>query len=244
MLIDGRSSRILYGNKHRRTYKAMSMIKLSSLFPIYVNNQGVTHTFLAIHRHMQRPDLQVRMVVPNCERSLRGSNIVEAIPSLLKKIYYRSANAPRGMAQKRFLKDLKDFDAAYLKYNSDIAFTYQEADLFAFPSLEEGSPLVTYEAMAHGLPILTSPMGAGGVVREGIDGLVVSPYEEDAWVEALRKLANSPDLRAKFGVSARKRAKEFTWEKVGQRRAAIVQQRLTPQLVTSGRQQDNLSLMF
>jgi glycosyltransferase involved in cell wall biosynthesis len=411
---DGRSSQILYGNKRRRIYKAMSMIKLSSLFPIYVNNQGVTHTFLSINRHMQRPDLQVRMVVPNCERSLRGSNIVEAVPSLLKKLYYRSANAPTGIAQKRFLKDLKDFDAAYLwpatsvgtfkavkqldkpiflerfncytgkakrlldeayqrlgvqpqhiitfdhilneqaevqladfifcpspevkksfqelgicedkliltsygwspqrfpnlpadkphrdqitvlfvgnicvrkgahlllraweragikgrlmlcgrmepviaetcdsilkrpdvvhvKYNSNVAFTYHEADLFAFPSLEEGSPLVAYEAMAHGLPMLTSPMGAGGVVRDGIDGMIVSPYDEDAWVEALRKLAHSPDLRAKFGVSARKRAKEFTWEKVAQRRAALVQQKLNPQLVTSVRQQDNLTLTF
>jgi glycosyltransferase involved in cell wall biosynthesis len=87
-------------------------------------------------------------------------------------------------------------------------------------------------------------MGAGGVVRDGIDGMIVSPYDEDAWVEALRKLAHSPDLRAKFGVSARKRAKEFTWEKVAQRRAALVQQKLNPQLVTSVRQQDNLTLTF
>jgi glycosyltransferase involved in cell wall biosynthesis len=45
-------------------------------------------------------------------------------------------------------------DVIHRDYTSDIAFAYREADFFAFPSLEEGSPLVTYEAMANGLPVL------------------------------------------------------------------------------------------
>ena len=55
-------------------------------------------------------------------------------------------------------------DVIHRDYTSDIALAYREADFFAFPSLEEGGPLVTYEAMANGLPVLTSPMRAGGVV--------------------------------------------------------------------------------
>lgn len=113
-------------------------------------------------------------------------------------------------------------DVVHYEYSTDYAFAYREADIFAFPSLEEGSPLVGYEAMAHGLPMLVSPMGAGGIVRDGIDGMIISPYDHDAWVEALRKLAYSPELRTQFGNSAREQAKEFTWEKVAARRAAFV----------------------
>jgi len=108
-------------------------------------------------------------------------------------------------------------DVVHYPYNPDISFAYKTADIFAFPSLEEGSPLVIYEAMAHGLPSLVSPMGAGGIVREGIDGLIVSPYDEDAWIESLQKLADSPELRKSFGASASVRAEEFTWQKVATR---------------------------
>ncbi|WP_242718642.1 glycosyltransferase [Microcoleus vaginatus] len=95
-----------------------------------------------------------------------------------------------------------------------IAFAYREADFFAFPSLEEGSPLVTYEAMANGLPVLTSPMGAGGVVRDGKDGIIVSPYDEEALVTGLQQLAGCAELRLGMSDSARERAQEFTWEKL------------------------------
>jgi glycosyltransferase involved in cell wall biosynthesis len=111
---------------------------------------------------------------------------------------------------------------------SDIALAYREADFFAFPSLEEGSPLVTYEAMANCLPVLTSPMGAGGVARDGKDGIIVSPYDEEALVTGLQQLAGCAELRLRMSDSARERAQEFTWEKVARRRAQLVLERLKP----------------
>ena len=117
-------------------------------------------------------------------------------------------------------------DVVWHKYNSDIGRAYRQADVFAFPSLEEGSPLVTYEAMAHGLPVLVSPMGAGGIVRNGIDGMVIPPYDQERWIEALRKLSTDADLRRHFGDSARKQADEYTWDKVGRRRAGEIIKRL------------------
>src|SRR5437660_678809 len=47
-----------------------------------------------------------------------------------------------------------------------ISSAYAAADVFVFPTLEEGSPLVVMEAMAQGLPVLTSPMGAGEILRD------------------------------------------------------------------------------
>lgn len=72
--------------------------------------------------------------------------------------------------------------------------------------------MVTYEAMANGLPVLTSPMGAGSIVRDGKDGIIVSPYDEEALVTGLQQLAGCAELRLWMSDSARDRAQEFRWE--------------------------------
>lgn len=119
-------------------------------------------------------------------------------------------------------------DVEHRDFQSDYTSIYQAADIFALPSLEEGSPLVTYEAMGNGLPILASPMGAGGIVRDGTDGLIVPPYAEEQWIAALRSLAADRDLRQQMGAAARQRAAEFTWDKVAASRAAALTAKLQP----------------
>ena len=92
------------------------------------------------------------------------------------------------------------------------------ADIFAFASLEEGDPLVTYEAASQGLAILTTPAGAGRLVRDGVEGIVLDPHDRDAWVQSLRSLAGDPGLRARLGAAARDRASSFGWSKVAKAR--------------------------
>jgi len=103
-----------------------------------------------------------------------------------------------------------------------ISSAYAAADVFVFPTLEEGSPLVVMEAMAQGLPVLTSPMGAGEILRDGIEGLVLDPYDRDGWVGAIRQLATDSALRERLGDAARRRAQDFTWDKVGARRRELL----------------------
>jgi glycosyltransferase involved in cell wall biosynthesis len=103
---------------------------------------------------------------------------------------------------------------------------FRLADVFAFPSLEEGGPLVTYEAMACGIPVLVSPMGAGRIVRHEQDGFVLEPYRSEAWEDTLRRLAADAELRRHLGKSARSRAAEFTWDRVGRQRAAVLLDRM------------------
>jgi glycosyltransferase involved in cell wall biosynthesis len=102
----------------------------------------------------------------------------------------------------RYQSILNRPDVVYLGFKNDISSAFKEADVFVFPSLEEGGPLVTYEAMANGLAILTSPMGGGTPIRDGLDGLIINPYDEQALVNALQTLANSPELRQALGISA------------------------------------------
>jgi len=88
---------------------------------------------------------------------------------------------------------------------------YQQADLFVFPSIEEGSALVTYEALACGLPVVTTP-NAGSVVRDGVEGFIVPIRDVDALAAALERLRADERLRREMGRVARARAEEFTWE--------------------------------
>jgi glycosyltransferase involved in cell wall biosynthesis len=117
-------------------------------------------------------------------------------------------------------------DIVHMPYTSKVSRVYQQADLFAFPSLEEGGPLVTYEAMAHGVPILTSPMGAGAIVRDDVEGKILEPYDADAWVDALRELSQPIARRERYAQAARLRANEFTWDRVAARRGESLKARL------------------
>jgi glycosyltransferase involved in cell wall biosynthesis len=108
---------------------------------------------------------------------------------------------------------------------AELARRYREADFFIFPSLLEGSALVTYEALASGLPVITTP-NSGSVVRHGIDGLIVPPRDVDALRKSIQKLAVHGELRRKMGLAARKRAEEYSWSKYHQRLAAIIRNEL------------------
>jgi len=98
----------------------------------------------------------------------------------------------------------------WLGYVTDPVNLLRQADVFAFPSLQEGSALVTYEALASGLPIITTP-NAGSVVRHGEDGFIIPIRDSEALAARLVELRGDPSLRKAMGRSARKRAEEYPW---------------------------------
>jgi glycosyltransferase involved in cell wall biosynthesis len=94
---------------------------------------------------------------------------------------------------------------------SGLAGIYQRADVFVFPSLIEGLGLVVLEAMASGLPVITTPNGPGEVVRDGVDGFVVPIRDVAAIVDKLEYLRTHPEERLRMGRNAREWALNFTW---------------------------------
>jgi glycosyltransferase involved in cell wall biosynthesis len=122
---------------------------------------------------------------------------------------------------------LKRKDVIHLPYDPDPAPVYRSADIFAFPTLVEGSPLVSYEALGNGLPIVTTPMGAGEIIRHRQEGLVVEPYDQEALIGALRELAGDAEKRRAMGEAGRIRATDYTWDKVAQRRYVLIKKALS-----------------
>ncbi len=94
---------------------------------------------------------------------------------------------------------------------------YRSHDLYVFPSLVEGSTYSIYEALASGLPVITTP-NAGSIVRDGVEGLIVPPRDVDALEGAIETLVRNPGLRVEMGKAARRRALEYgDWQHYGAR---------------------------
>lgn len=87
---------------------------------------------------------------------------------------------------------------------------FQTADIFVYPSLHEGSAFATYEALASGLPIVTTK-NSGSVARDGQEGFVVPIRDVEALMDRIERLYRDPVLRATMARAARDRATEFTW---------------------------------
>ena len=93
-----------------------------------------------------------------------------------------------------------------------------EADVFVFPSLFEGFALVILEAMAAGLPVITTPNTAGpDLIEDGKEGLIVPAGDVKALQTAMESLLNDPERAQAMGRAAHEKAKEYTWERYGER---------------------------
>jgi len=96
-------------------------------------------------------------------------------------------------------------------------------DVFLFPSLFEGFGLVLLEAMAMGLPIVTTSHTAGPDLFEADqEGFIVPIRSAEAIAEKLELLRSQRDLVDHMGNLAIERSRGFTWETYGRRLAASV----------------------
>lgn len=88
--------------------------------------------------------------------------------------------------------------------HDEIPSWYEKADVFCLPSFAEGVPVVLMEAMACGLPVVTSAItGVPELVRDGISGLLVTPSRADQLADALAALATDPERRVELGRAGR-----------------------------------------
>jgi glycosyltransferase involved in cell wall biosynthesis len=93
---------------------------------------------------------------------------------------------------------------------------YAEHDVLLFPSLMEGLPAVLLEAMATGMPVITTETcGMPDVVENEFNGLLIPPGNVAAIEGAIERVAESREFRQKLGENARETMKRYTWERAG-----------------------------
>lgn len=89
----------------------------------------------------------------------------------------------------------------------DVPRWLRAADIFMFPSRREGMPNALLEAISTGLPSIASRIGGSiDIVRHGVDGFLFDVDDEQGMASALRDLLESPELAARMGTEARRRA--------------------------------------
>jgi len=96
---------------------------------------------------------------------------------------------------------------------------YRRADVFCLPSFQEGLPVVLMEAMATGLPVVTTAIaGIPELVHDGESGRVVPAGRAGLVADAIAQLATDPDLRRRLGAAGRARVEaEFSLEVTARR---------------------------
>ena len=96
------------------------------------------------------------------------------------------------------------------QHHSEVRTLYERASIFAFATLDEGFGIPVLEAMAHGVPVITSNRSALPEVA-GDAALFVDPCRVDEIENALKRLIESPVLRMDLAERGRARAEIFPW---------------------------------
>lgn len=104
---------------------------------------------------------------------------------------------------------------------SQLPVLYDEADVLVLPSISEGSANVCYEALAVGLPVITTP-NAGSVVRDGVDGFIVPIRSPEAIAARLTELARDRERLAEMSRNALSRAQDLSFAAYAQRLLAAL----------------------
>ena len=95
--------------------------------------------------------------------------------------------------------------------HAELAELYYSADVFVIPSMHEGSALVVFEALAAGLPVITT-LNTGSIVRDNEEGFIVPICDVDTLFEKMELLSKDSQQRKKMSLKAKERAKLFTWK--------------------------------
>ncbi len=148
--------------------------------------------------------------------------LLEAIHQLQKEgkkikliLCGRRHYSTRGLL-KKYERLLENLEIVSQKPHHKLVDVYNKGDIFVFPSICEGSAKVTYEAMACGLPIITTYL-AGSVVRNGKDGFIIPHKNIEALKEKIIYFYDQPLEVTQMGRNAISRAQEYSTEAYGKR---------------------------
>ncbi|MEM0489273.1 MAG: glycosyltransferase family 4 protein, partial [Candidatus Bathyarchaeia archaeon] len=120
---------------------------------------------------------------------------------------------------KGYVKKFKvESNVCFLGYYPDemLPRLYQAADIFVFPSIYENMPFAVLEALASGLPVITTKVGGiPEIIDDGENGFLIEPFNARKLAERLLYLVENPTVAYEMGAAGRKTVEErFNWNKI------------------------------
>lgn len=124
--------------------------------------------------------------------------------------------APADVVRRAFPATLRDRVNVRPQFERlELSGILSQADVFVFPSMSEGASGALLEAMASGLPIVATSVGAApDMLVDGTSALLVRPGDPDALLHATARLLRDLELRRQLGAAAQEAARERTWPDV------------------------------
>jgi glycosyltransferase involved in cell wall biosynthesis len=150
--------------------------------------------------------------------------LLRAATELPDVLFLFAGEGPDRESLEQFARSLGVADRVmFLGHRSDVPELLRACDVFALPSLYEGSSLATLEAMAAGCAVVSSAIpGTDELISDGQSGLLVPPNDPVALAGALRRVLGDAELRAELGRQARARIeREFTAEAMTRKVVAV-----------------------
>ncbi len=156
--------------------------------------------------------------VGELNKNKNHETIIKAIAKLKNPniIYVICGRGPLKKYLTEMSKKLKiEEQVKLLGYRGDISEICKVADIFAFPSKREGLGLAAIEAMAAGLPIVTSNIhGIIDYSIDGVTGYTCSPKDVDRFSEVIMNLYKNKDLRVEIGTFSMQNVQKFDFKNV------------------------------
>jgi glycosyltransferase involved in cell wall biosynthesis/aminoglycoside phosphotransferase (APT) family kinase protein len=135
------------------------------------------------------------------------ATLFEAIAQVPDAVFVLAGEGPEREPLEALARRLEIADRVrFLGRREDVPALLAACDVFALPSLYEGSSLAVLEAMAAGIPVVSSAIGGTDeLIEEGRGGLLVAPGDAAALAAALRRMLDEPELRESLAAGARER---------------------------------------
>lgn len=108
------------------------------------------------------------------------------------------------------------------------------ATTFALSSIYEGFPNALIEAMALGVPCIATrcPTGPEEIITDGVDGLLVSPAEENSLAETITRMLQDVELQKRLSEAGKKRVKDFRVEKIVRQYQDLIMTVMNPRMMS------------
>ena len=107
--------------------------------------------------------------------------------------------------------------------DEELPLYYQGAEMLVFPSMYEGFGIPILEAMACGIPVITSNISSMPEVA-GNAAVLVNPYETNEIAAAMQRICSNRDLRKDLIAKGSKNVKRFNWEKTAEKTLSVYEE--------------------
>ncbi len=208
---------ILLGTSDKKISVAYPGFDENIFYPI---DKQEAQQYIERHYHISPP---IILFVGTIEERKNITGLLNIYEKICQQIPHKLVLIGRkGFGADNILLDMQNMKCAnhiiYLKYvqnHADLKWFYNSADLFIFPSFDEGFGIPPLEAMACGCPVIVSNQGALPEVV-GQNGITIHPQDIECFVETVLNILANEEKSNEMRKNSILQAKNFSWSKTAQ----------------------------